>query len=469
MKRFFFLQAPLRDPARPLLPARTTLLARYGVACMMLLLGSYQIYESLMPARPGWRLVYALVVTGIGSIVFLRVLAIGKIDRRFATLFLLTGCLIGIWFLPVLMQDHIYMGYVIGDATTLACMSLIFAARILFGKSTTAWDSLRLLTLLLIVASIIAPLSMNSGFLPAELTGEPYQAYSGWLQGFSRPHFLILPFLTVSYGFASSRTVKFVLAALIALELILSLICAQRTIAVIAIVVCMLAWVFFTPFRHKLILVATLLVVSAVAVDRMDFVKLTIQNSILPFLSQTRYESLIEEQDDDSLTARFAEARDIIDITANEANALEVLFGHGHGAVWKRDVSMSSNVVDPIGNVHFIHVNALSVFYRYGLLGLGLYLGFVALILRDLVRLIATRDIKRYKPTHIVYVLAALGVIIDSLAQNIYQHPVNSFVIVAYLTFREDRWRSRRGVRARDVALAMVRRVGRDRSTGGRS
>jgi hypothetical protein len=77
--------------------------------------------------------------------------------------------------------------------------------------------------------------------------------------------------------------------------------------------------------------------------------------------------------DDASTAARVEEARDAIGEMVERANPLVWLFGNGHGATYQPRISFIHQNIGEDDRVHHIHVGPAMVLYRYGLLGLLLY------------------------------------------------------------------------------------------------
>ena len=89
-------------------------------------------------------------------------------------------------------------------------------------------------------------------------------------------------------------------------------------------------------------------------------------------VSGIRAVSISDGLRDESLRARFNEASDIFRDTSENGDFIQLLIGHGPGATWEMYDTKAAVTRDVFeGNrVHYAHIGPVSIFYRFGLIGM---------------------------------------------------------------------------------------------------
>jgi len=106
--------------------------------------------------------------------------------------------------------------------------------------------------------------------------------------------------------------------------------------------------------------------------------------TLLDNLSSTRFDTLITNSADPSLDARFAEARDVVATADSQWLFGQVLLGSGPGATYFPTESFMEPNINEYGTAHSIHIGPVMIYYRYGLLGLVMLIGLIAIVARTL-------------------------------------------------------------------------------------
>lgn len=155
---------------------------------------------------------------------------------------------------------------------------------------------------------------------------------------------------------------------------------------------------------------------------------LTTSPTVYRLLEQTRLADFASGQVDISGETRLLEIADVRSTMAREGGALNHLLGFGHGASYVPEQSDIVANINPLtGRVHNIHVTPFLIWFRYGYVGLALFLAMLAQALLTSVRdLRANTDLPA-----LVNVLSLLMFMVELSFFNSTADPEFSFVLGA--------------------------------------
>lgn len=85
-----------------------------------------------------------------------------------------------------------------------------------------------------------------------------------------------------------------------------------------------------------------------------------------------RFGSLASGADDASLSARFLEAEDVFETAWDEWRFPNILLGGGVGSTYVPNRVVLAPNVNSLGRVHNVHIGPVGVFFRHGVIGVGL-------------------------------------------------------------------------------------------------
>ena len=151
-------------------------------------------------------------------------------------------------------------------------------------------------------------------------------------------------------------------------------------------------------------------------------------------LQETRFSANLEGQVDDSLLSRVSEAQDAINDLRAHGKPINYLLGFGHGATFVPVYSSLRNAVDD-GVVHNIHIGPVLIIYRYGLIGLSLYLFLLAKLFSSFFS--HRRRIRdgTISANELFFTLATTMYLLDGLVFNVLVDPGFSFALAGYLYY----------------------------------
>lgn len=90
-------------------------------------------------------------------------------------------------------------------------------------------------------------------------------------------------------------------------------------------------------------------------------------------LNDSRFQTVVNRQEDVSLQTRFAELTDVLATAGKEWLPGEQVVGYGFGASYQPQASYIVADLGANGRVHNIHIGPALVYFRYGLIGLIIY------------------------------------------------------------------------------------------------
>ena len=166
---------------------------------------------------------------------------------------------------------------------------------------------------------------------------------------------MLLPVLQL----AESKKVQLILLALITLCVLYSM---KRT-AIIATVMCVLAYVYYSWLKHNRDIMKKAMVVLAAGSTAYGLYSMLDGSYLF-----SRFESIQEDKGSNRLDI-YSVVWDKIVVSSDS----EILFGHGFNAVMRNNAS---------GENQSAHNDFLEILYDYGLFGLMLYLSIIAAVVR---------------------------------------------------------------------------------------
>ncbi len=374
-------------------------------------LGLYTVIDAaVLRVAAGQRIIYAGIAGIVAASVLLGWMRI-RLPRPVAASLVVWMLLLIAWLLPVLGSEQVYPGYVAGDFASMAMPALfLLAAYAVPDMYRNPWY-LGLLAGWLLMA-------MVAGMLLG----------TGWGGRFEPPHNLLVVLLWFGV-FAGGRGIRWLCGGLLVVVLLLAFQSGARTVVVLWFAGLAYLLALRWPVRH--------LVVAAVPLGAVIvlFAGAALQQALLDTLAQSRFRQNIEGEADVSLISRFNEAADIAAIVTEESSALQIVLGRGHGATFRPERSFPMHNFTVHGLVHHIHITPVMLLYRYGLLGIAVYVALIAFLVR---RFFAERRHTRSRgqlPHSAVFTFAMVLYVADSLLRNPLVDPLLSWVLAGFLAY----------------------------------
>ncbi len=394
---------------------------------LVIVLGLYTVLDSLSlglgaEQRPAYAAVFCIVVA---------LLLLSK--RRLtipSNLTLAKRCwwavgIIGL--VMITMQDNIYGLYVVGDSASFFFPAILLS---LAHRDPTPFchsRSLKLLGAIMIAAALGSVLAIPTLFHSVERFREPPLLLMAlcWL-GIARPKNL----------------------AELATSIILSVVILQLTWmsgARFSLILWPMMGLILFAFGHvtkQVVAIATCALVLSIATVNF-FVEST---NLVEQLEGSRIGVLVERltvgnimaeiADDSSMNNRILEAQDALYTRYDYQNALQWIFGAGHGATFEGTTAQYGDRLLPNGDVHHIHFGVVLVYYRYGVPG---FIGFVWLLAAACKQVWTLRRLPSSSPLYfpaLLFALAGLAYLLNMLLFNALVDPLFAFTIVGFLTTR---------------------------------
>lgn len=105
---------------------------------------------------------------------------------------------------------------------------------------------------------------------------------------------------------------------------------------------------------------------------------------VVAAFSSSRLETLVAERPDESADTRIGEFRDVISTARDEWLPGQFIVGAGFGSSYQPKTTFILANADASGRVHNIHIGIALVFFRFGLLGIVLFISLIVVALRAL-------------------------------------------------------------------------------------
>jgi len=316
--------------------------------------------------------------------------------------------LLAFWTMPTAMQRYIYPAYVAGDLISL------------------------LLPAILVVVGLAHPPSFSRTAVDAFAVVLAMGAVLAALLGYGEPRHEAPAVFAVAVAWYRVATAKGGLRlalwlAVAILLLVLGFSSGQRTSLVI--------WAGGACYALVIGLFSSRLVpvlLSLAALVTLVLAGPVIGESIERATRGTRQAVLVTGERDASVLARLAEADDVVRTFRIEGPATRWLTGLGHGATYEPRVSFLSRNVTGHGRVHNVHIGPLLAWFRYGAIGVAVWLLLVVLAVRSSLSVLREGDTLR--ATFGVIVLASL---VEGVAFNVFVDPVFAYGVAGLLLWRK--------------------------------
>jgi hypothetical protein len=158
-----------------------------------------------------------------------------------------------------------------------------------------------------------------------------------------------------------------------------------------------------------------------------------IRDAAIESLATTRFGENVRGEADPSLLARFYEARDAVNQFERRGGPMNDVLGFGHGSTFRPVFGPIHNMT-PEGVVHHIHFGPVLILYRYGMLGLGIYLW---LLVKAFAAFIAQyKSSRKSAPISFTEMFFTLGLgisLLDGIMRNVLADPAFSYVLAGFL------------------------------------
>lgn len=327
------------------------------------------------------------------------------------------GCLLLLWSVPVLTQDTISLRYVLGDAGLISIFTLFFLYGSSRPKSFTDPRNLFFLATGLLLFSGVSSIVTALDLFPVYKLGARYDP----------PRIIVFAVFSVAF-FQSTGSKRLLPLILLCAASLLAWFSDWRGSAVFGLTSIALCVACQKPAQHRFlrILVVLLSIVIINTLDWSGFLPQLTKN-----LSGTRYQQLIVTGKDDSIGGRIEEAGDVIYNAQNFTTPLQLLIGHGHGSTYLARYSTPGRNLRGDGRVHNIHIAPFLFFFRYGLVGLAVYLLTALLIIKRLLVLLVT-GLRKQPFSAAVYTVSAALLLLHSLFYSPINDPVNIFTLAGF-------------------------------------
>jgi hypothetical protein len=390
---------------------------------LMLFLSLFVLYDAVsIRALPGQREIYSVVLVLPLMIVLLESFKI-RLPRKilaFIVIWIIAACLY-VW--PVPTQPIVYYKYVFGDLSSILLPVVILLFGIRFKDFFESGMTLKLFVFFLAIAA-------GAAFFFREPSGR-----------FEPPSLFLIVFAWIFVLHPGKPIKRVVSAALLLGSFVLALGSGERTSIAV--------WVLTGPTillfkRFSIARAASLgiLVLALFGLMLYGIIKVDIAGQ----LEGTRFSTLASGEADASVLARVLEARDAVTMAVEKWKPLQFLVGFGHGATYRPYYSFIERNVTDEGFVHNIHVGPVLIFFRYGLMGVLLYLTLLVSVTRELLMIRSSWGKGGVEVQRILFTMGIAMYLLNLFIRNIIVDPVFSYLLAGFLYMRAYRCRGMRFV-----------------------
>ena len=349
----------------------------------------------------GERLAYLLVIL-VTSLAALHALLHGGQTRKTSVWVLVWLLLLSIWLMQSYWMAPAYPYYVAGDFASLALPALLVF--LISGSPSTIQSR----TLLLVYVALLLAAALGAVFGTEQNRHEP-------------PTTLLLA--STAWWILRLRSGQQTVAALIIATFlsILIITSGQRTAFLIWLFLVLYLAIFAASRLNirPLALMVLLLTGAPLALTIFDL-------DFQGIYSGHRLGALSSIGTDESLITRIEETQDVLLTIRQDGNLSSLIFGFGHGGTYTPFYSHVKRNITDEGRVHNIHITPIMIFFRYGLIGLLVYLWFAAAVISVLIREILARG--RPPGFQLCLALASGGYLVEGLMFNVLVDPLFAVV-----------------------------------------
>jgi hypothetical protein len=148
-----------------------------------------------------------------------------------------------------------------------------------------------------------------------------------------------------------------------------------------------------------------------------------------------RFETLFSDKGDQSILSRFNEVLDVIEYFKHYADFFHILFGFGFSATYEpiNFTSDPGNLTDS-GTVHHVHIFPFLLLFRFGLIGLLLYLLLWFSVISQMFNM-SKKYKYQYNTIYVFSLLSMFMYLLDSLMRSVFVDPFFYIIIGFYLYF----------------------------------
>lgn len=325
---------------------------------------------------------------------------------------------------PCFFNDYLDPVLVATDIGTLGLPFVLYAAGLVYPSLYGDARNARILVAAIGIAAFVSALA----FFQIEYLN---------FERFDPPHIFLIAFCWAWFcSEAPSR--RWRTLPLVVAILGLAYVSSQRTNVVLWFVAALVVlWLVTRGLR--LILLGSVIILLFVVV-RAEFISpeavvTRVGSVVSPLIEASRFR-LLRKGADASLWERMHEAEDVVATMGAEWSVPNYLVGGGHGATYVPQYSfVERNVRD--GRVHNIHTGPLTLYFRYGVGGLMLWVLLIVLLVRDLARHRRAVLSGSARWVDLGFFLAVLLSSLDFLLRNNLLDPVVGFGVAGYLVTRE--------------------------------
>lgn len=265
----------------------------------------------------------------------------------------------------------------------------------------------------LFIAALIAPAASYFKVLPD----------FAWNNRYDPPHYGLIA-LIVGYFLHGRKNLKTYLL-LLSIVLVLALCSGNRStfLGFLFIVSFYLA-----AFRLTKITLSGLFFITFVGIA-LSFFKPTL-------LSETRLFDTSISKIDTSFQNRLLEVKDVNYTVTNRSSFLQMVLGHGAGAKWEVNYTPALGRDELNGWIHYIHITPVSVYFRYGLIGVVFLVWIYRIIISDAVRIFRNKDRFISEPLFMSFYYGAISFVVYSFFRFPLYDPPSVFFLCTYFCIR---------------------------------
>jgi hypothetical protein len=377
---------------------------------LVIFLALFVLYDAIsIRALPGQREIYSLVLVLPLMIVLLESFRI-RLPRKllaYILIWITVACLY-VWLVPT--QPIVYYKYIFGDLSSILLPVVILLFGIRFKDFFESGNTLTLLIFFLTIAACAA-------FFFREPSGR-----------FEPPSLFLMVFAWICVLHPGKPMRRIASAAVLLGSFFLALGSGERT----SIVVWVLTGptiLLFKRFSIARVVSLGILVLALFGLMLYGIIKVDIASQ----LEGTRFSTLASGEADASLLARVLEARDALAMVVENWASIQYLVGYGHGATYRPYYSYIERNVTDEGFVHNIHVGPVLIFFRYGLLGVLLYLTLLVSVTRELLRIRMSWGKGGVEFHRTLFIMGITMYLLDLFIRNIIVDPMFSYMLAGFL------------------------------------
>ena len=389
---------------------------RAAPAIILVALGAFIIVDYLFFfVVPAQRLIYGVIVL-LAAVALLLGLKEFKVTQKSFKLITAWVVFSALFLLPVFLQKHFYLGYVLGDLASVLFPLVMLLVGLRYPEFFSVTKSVPIVMALTLIGVVL-------GMFFGEY-GDRFEAPTSML--------FVVAWAIVLFS-KSIITRSLGLGALLLL-LVIAFESGERT-SVILWIICLVLVIFVTLRLTALTGLLVAMTLGVVVIFSGQLINVLIQDII----EQSRFSTAASVDQDQSLLERYDEARDVLLMLETAPSAAHLL-GHGHGSAYRPYYSYIQRNISHEGEVHNIHFGPLLVYFRYGAIGFLIYLALVVVSVKAMFRLRRQYSSGLASPQKFVFTLTVVLYLFDWLLRNILVDPLWSYALAGFLVVNLGLW-----------------------------